>query len=163
MGENDFDAVAGRASALAGMNDRGWVLGRSGGTESWRGGVEMRAAAGGWLRRDPDGGPNERGTEETGASITGAWLEDTGMFGALCGIIAVPGDASRSDERFDVPTTAIGEGVRSDGGGGPFTPGGMMLPSGEVMLIVEGCALFDDGGGGATAGVPCGCVLLDIT
>jgi len=34
VGENDFDAVCGRESALAGMNERGCVLGRIGGTES---------------------------------------------------------------------------------------------------------------------------------
>jgi len=127
----------------------------------------MRAAAagGGALRAAPDGGPNERGDDDTGASTTGGWLEDTGTFGVLCGIIAVPGEARRNDERFEVPTTAMGDGVRTGPSDGGFITGGMMLPSGEVMLIVEGCALFDpdDGGGGATAGVPCGSVLLEST
>ena len=162
VGENDFDAVGGRARALAGMKERGCVLGRNGGTESWRGGVEMRASAGDALRLAPDGGPNERGDDDTGGSTTGGWLDGTvGMFGWLCGIIAVPGDARRSDDLFDVPTTAIGDGVRSEDGF-VTSPGGMMLPSGDVMLIVEGSALLEDDGG-AIAGVPCGCVLLDGT
>lgn len=136
------------------MKERGWVLGRTGGCESMRGG--FREA----------GEPNALGDEDVGASggpDSGGWLDSGEEMGAetwseaLCGVIDRPGEAMRSEEADDVPTIAIGEGVRiwpTDGA----LPFGTTLPIGDVMLSVDGCAEKETFGRSMATGVPWGCV-----